>query len=108
MATDYKKLTEDLVKARLAAEKMAQGEDGGTANLDTMTIKLPYAREKKVIEAVKKAGLYTRGSREWLGTRYFICPPKCGQGNSRYRAVQAMVEIMEKAGWDVLVYYQAD
>ncbi len=108
MAVDYKKLTEDLIKARIAAEEAAKGKDGGTANLDTMTIKIPGAREKKVIEAVKAAGLYTRGKSEWLGVRYFINPPTCGQGNSRYRAVQAMSKVMEEAGYNTLIYYQMD
>ncbi len=108
MKIDYKKLTEDLIKARLAAEKAAEGEDGGTANLDTMTIKLPRAREKKVVEAVKKAGLYTSGRSEWIGPRFFISPPKCGQGNSRNRAVEAMAKVMREAGYDVLVYYKMD
>ncbi|OZV12289.1 hypothetical protein CIW83_09320 [Tissierella sp. P1] len=107
MDTDYKKLTEDLIQARLAAEKAAEGEDGGTANLDTMTIKLPRANEKKVIEAVKKAGLYTRGRRDWLGPRYFISGPG-GQGNSNTRAVEAMTKVMREAGWNVLIYYQMD
>lgn len=108
MATDYKKLTEDLIKARCFAEKAAKGEDGGTANLDTMTIKLPRAKENKVIEAVKKAGLYTRGRREWLGARFFISPPGGGQGNARNRAVEAMTKVMREAGWDVLTYCQMD
>ncbi|SCG82682.1 hypothetical protein DW1_1109 [Proteiniborus sp. DW1] len=108
MAIDYKKLTEDLIMAKQAAEEAAKGEDGGTANLDTMTIKLPRANENKVIEAVKKAGLYTRGKSEWIGPRFFISPPKCGQGNSRNRAVEAMAKVMREAGWGILVYYQMD
>lgn len=107
MATDYKKLTEDLIKARIAGEEAAKGDDGGSANLDTMTIKLPRAREKKVIEAVGKAGLNC-GKIEWLGVRYFIYPPSCGQGNSRYRAVKAMTQFMRQTGWDVLTYCQMD
>lgn len=108
MATDYKKLTEDLIKAKQAAEEAAKGEDGGTANLDTMTIELPRARETKVIEAVKQAGLYTSGRVEWFGTKYFIRPPRCGQGNSRNRAVEAMAKVMREAGYRVLTYYQMD
>lgn len=105
---DYKKLTADLIKARAAAEEAGKGEDGGTANLDTMTIKLPRANEKKVIEAVKAAGLYTRGRTEWFGSRFFIPPPRCGQGNSRVRATEAMEKVMKEAGWDVLMYCQMD
>lgn len=104
MAIDYKKLTDDLIKAKIAAEEAAKGEDGGTANFDRMTIKLPRASENKVVEAVRKAGL-SCNKIDWLGPRYFIYPPKCGQGNSRYRAVQAMAKVMREAGYDVLVVY---
>ena len=107
MSTDYGKLTANLIKARVAAEKAAEGEDGGTASLDTMTISLPNARENKVIEAVEKAGL-SCSKIEWLGPRYFIYPPKCGQGNSRNRAVEAMTQVMRETGYDVLVYYKID
>ncbi len=105
---DYKKLTADIIKAKEAAIEAGKGEDSGTANLDTMTIKLPRANEKKVIEAVKAAGLYTRGRREWIGSRFFILPPTCGRGNSRVRATEAMRNVMREAGWDVLMYCQMD
>jgi hypothetical protein len=105
---DYKKLAEDLIKARLAAEEAAKGEDGGTANLDTMTIRLHRANEKKVIEAVKAAGLHTLGKRQWLGPCYFIGPPNCGQGNSRVRATEAMEKVMKEAGYEALMYCQMD
>ena len=105
---DYKKLTEDLIKARLAAEEAGKGEDGGTANLDTMTLRLPRANEKKVIEAVKAAGLHTQGRSERIGPCYFIGPPACGQGNSRVRATKAMHKVMEDAGYYVLMYCRMD
>jgi hypothetical protein len=105
---DYKKLTSDLRRAKAAAEEAGKGEDGGTANLDTMTLRIPKAIEKKIIEAVKKAGLYTRGRSEWLGPCYFIPPPACGRGNSRVRATEAMEKVMREAGWDVLMYCKMD
>jgi hypothetical protein len=107
MKIDYKKLTDDLRRAKEAGEIAAYGEDGGTANLDRVTIKLPGAIEKKVIDAVKAAGLYTRGRREWIGTRYFISGPG-GQGNSRVRVNEAMRKVLEEAGYDVLIYQQMD
>jgi hypothetical protein len=108
MAIDYKKLTTDLIKAREAAEEAGKGEDGGTANLDTMTISIPRANEKKVIEAVQAAGLHTSGRENWIGSRFFISPPRCGQGNSRVRATEAMAKVMREAGWDVLMYCKMD
>jgi hypothetical protein len=108
MSIDYKKLTQDLIKARIAAEAAAKGGDGGTANLDTMTIQLPRANEKKVIASVEAAGLFTMGRREWIGPRYFISPPACGQGNSRVRATEVMEKVMRESGWEVLIYCQMD
>jgi hypothetical protein len=105
---DYKKLTADLTKARIAAEEAAKGEDGGSANLDCMTLSIPRANEKKVIEVVQAAGLYTSGRTNWIGPRFFISPPRCGQGNSRVRATEAMLKIMREAGWDVLMYCKMD
>lgn len=104
---DYKKLTSDLIKAKAAATEAAKGEDGGSANLDTMTIKISGSIEKCVIEAVKAAGLHTMGKTEWIGLRYFIQPPPCGQGNSRVRATKAMLKVMKEAGWEVLMFYQS-
>ena len=94
-------------RATEAGEIAARGEDGGTANLDTVTLSLPSANEKKVIEAVRAAGLHTRGKREWIGPRYFINVPG-GQGNSNVRAVEAMKKVLTEAGWDVLIYRQID
>jgi hypothetical protein len=108
MAIDYKKLTSDLIRAREAAIEAGKGEDGGSANLDCMTLKLPRANEKKVIEAVRAAGLYTSGRTEWIGSRFFISPPRCGQGNSRVRVTRAMEKVMQEAGWDVLMYCKMD
>lgn len=108
MKIDYKKLTEDLINAKEAAKEAIIGEDGGTANLDSMTIALPGAREEKVIQAVKDAGLYTRGRRQWIGTRYFISPPIGSQGNDRVRQVEAMCKVMREAGYDILMYQQMD
>lgn len=105
---DYKKLTDDLIKAKESALSAIKNEDGGTANLDCMTIKLPRYNEEKVIAAVKEAGLYTRGKREWLGTRYFIHPPVGSMGNDRCRQVTAMCRVMESLGYSVLMFEQTD
>ncbi len=107
MKYDYKKLTEDLKRAKEAGMIASKGEDGGTANLDRVTLRLPGAREQKVIEAFEAAGLYTSGRTEWIGLRYFINGPG-GQGNSRVRANEAMRKVLEEAGYNVLIYHQMD
>jgi hypothetical protein len=107
MKYDYKKLTEDLRRAKQAGVIAAQGEDGGSANLDCITLGLPGAIEKKVIEAVDAAGLHTSGKTKWIGTRYFLSSPG-RQGNSRVRANEAMKKVLEEAGYDVLIFNKMD
>ena len=107
MSINYQKLTEDLINARIAAEEAERGDDGGSANLDTLTIKIPRAREDKVIEAAQKAGLHV-SKQEWLGPRFFVYPPKCGQGNSRVRATKAMKKVLVEAGYRCLMYERID
>ncbi|EGO63564.1 hypothetical protein [Acetonema longum] len=109
MATDYKKLTDDLIRAKSTAVASTSGsDDGGTANRDTMVLRIPRAKEDKVLEAIKAAGLHCRGKSNWLGPGYFIYPPGGGQGNSRAKAVEAMAKSMESDGWKVHIYYQMD
>lgn len=92
----------------MEAEKEAKGEDTGFINLDTMTILVPRANNKKMIVAVEAAGLITSGARVWMGKRYFINPPKCGQSSSRKRAVQAMSRVMKNCGWEVLIHSETE
>lgn len=106
--TKYDKLVKDLIEAREASIEAGKSEDGGTANLDSVFLRLPRKREEKVLEAIKKAGLYCRRKTQWVGTGYMISPVGCGQGNSRARAMQAMKKVLENKGYDVLGYYQMD
>jgi len=107
---DYKKLTDDLIKASSAAEKAAVGDDGGSANCDRLMLFLPRAREDRVITSIIEAGLHCRGKgRTFFGKACYYISPNCGgQGNSRYRAVQALEKSMEADGWKVSVHYQID
>lgn len=105
---DYQKFTKDLAEAEKISKDAMTGDDGGTANLDCMTIRLPRLPEKKVIAAVKEAGLYTAGKRNHLGMRYFISPPCGAQGNDRCRQVEAMYKSMKDKGYDVLNFYMSD
>ena len=104
---NYKNLKEILIKVRQAAIEAAKGEDGGTANLDTITIELPRAREEKVIKAAAEAGLHV-SKINWIGVRYFVYPPACGQGNARVRATEAMKKVLNEAGYNTLMYCKMD
>ena len=104
---DYVKLKETLIKVREAAIESAKGEDGGTANLDTITVELPHARETKVEQIASEAGLHASKT-NWIGVRYFIFPPSCGQGNARVRATEAMKRVLNEAGYSTLMYCRMD
>lgn len=104
----YDSLAKDLIESRQASIEAGKGDDGGTANLDSVFLGLPRWREDKVLEAIKKAGLYCTAKTQWIGTGYLISPVGCGQGNSRARAMQAMKKILTDKGYDVLGYYRAD
>ncbi|BCJ86467.1 hypothetical protein [Effusibacillus dendaii] len=109
MKVDYEKLVTDLKnaneKAVIEAEKY---DDGGSANLDRVFLRIPGARESKVLEAIKQAGLYCRSKRQWIGTGYFISPTVNGQGNKRYIGVETMSKHLRECGWDTLVFAKMD
>ena len=104
---DYIKLTKDLINAKLAAIEAAKGDDGGSANLDTVTIRLPRAREVNIKKAAKEAGVHV-SKIDWIGVRYFVFPPACGQGNARVRATEAMKKVLHEAGYETLMYSKID
>lgn len=109
MATDYNKLIEDLKAAnKVASEAAAASDDGGTANLDSVFLTLPRAREVKVLEAIQTAGLYCRGKRKWIGEGYRITPTSGGQGNKRAKGVEVMAKELRDRGWNALVFYKMD
>lgn len=105
---DYKKLEQDLIKAKEASIQAGTGDDGGSANMDSVFLILPRAREKKVLEAIKNAGLFCRERIHWVGSGYLIPPCGCGQGNSRNRAMEAMKQSLKDSGYEVLGFYKVD
>ena len=109
MKIDFEKLLVDLQKAHIAAKEAAKsGNDGGTANLDSLALRLPRARETKVLEVIRDADLYCRHKSNWLGPCYFISHGCGGQGDRNTRAVEAMKKSLTTDGWDVMIYYQMD
>ncbi|MEC0110441.1 hypothetical protein P4H27_26070 [Paenibacillus taichungensis] len=105
---DYTKLTEDLKASHKAVQEAVVGtKDGGTANLDKVFMTLPRAREAKVLEAIRDAGLYCRAKRRWIGEGYMITV-NGAQANVRERSVTLFVAEMERRGYQVLAYRQMD
>lgn len=103
----YKKLENDLREAYEIAKEAATGDDGGAANLDATFLKLKGWREDKVLEAIRKAGLYCRGKTKWIGTGYMINTGG-GQGNDRVRVRNKFLSILREKGYEVLAFDQMD
>lgn len=109
MKYDFSKLEVDLIEGnRLAMEQVELSADGGTANLDCCFLILDGAREIKVLETIKKAGLYCRTRSRWIGNGYFITPTSGGQANKRSLAVETMSKYLKSCGWECLTFYKMD
>lgn len=103
----YEKLTQDLKEAYSEALKAKTNNDGGTANLDCTFLKLKGWRERKVLESIKKAGLYCRRKTEWIGTGYMINTGG-GQGDNNTRVRNKFAEILESKGYKVIHFDKMD
>lgn len=105
---NYIKLTNDLKDAYNVATRATEGmQDKGTSNLDKVFLVLPRAREDKVIEAIKEAGLYCRGKRQWIGAGYMITVSN-GQGDQNTQAVTVFTEFMTSRGYKAIAFRKID
>jgi len=105
---NYTKLTIDLKDAYKATTDATEGtDDKGTANLDKVFLVLPRAREDKVLEAIKDAGLYCRGKRQWIGSGYMISVSN-GQGDKNTKAVTVFTEFMTNRGYQAIAFRKMD
>lgn len=106
---DWQKLIQDLRDANQAAKAAAdKSDDGGSANLDSVFLRIPRQREVAVLKAIQEAGLYCREKSQWIGAGYFIDPQSGGQGNKNFIAVSVMTEHLQRNGWDALDFRKMD
>ena len=109
LAGKYAKLAEDLAAA--AAQGLAEAagtHDGGTCNMDAVSLDLPRWSHDKVEQAAKAAGVGCFVWNLW-GHKSYVFPIRCGyQGDARTKAAEAMREALEAAGYDTGMYYQMD
>jgi hypothetical protein len=108
MAIDYKKLAETAKIAREKSIEAGKGEDGGSCNLDAVSLKISRAREENVINALASGGLSAYKTTVWGLPRFLINPPECGQADSRTRACKAIHLVFESAGYNVSMFYMVD
>lgn len=107
---DWQKLIRDLRDANKAAKEAAEAvSDGGSANLDSVFLRIPRQQEIGVLKAIQEAGLYCRRKTDWIGKGYMITPSHDGgMGGKREKAVTVMVDELTKRGWDAIAYRKVD
>lgn len=101
----YEQLTLNLQHAgKEAAMLFGDSEDGGTYNLDAITIMLPRWNVGKVKTAVEAADMSA-----WKGNGYFVINPRTsGQANRRTRICEAIKKELKNKGYDVGMFYMVD
>lgn len=106
--TELNALNRALVLATLAASEFADTEDGGTCNLDMVTLKIKIPKKLTQYISVKLEKMYARDwGRLWRGY-YVVDIPLFGQGNRRTRMAEAACQALKDAGYDAMMYYQCD
>ena len=101
----YEQLTLDLQHAgKTAAMLFGDSEDGGTCNLDAITMTLPHWNTNKVKTAAEAAGMSA-----WKSSGYFVINPRTsGQANRRTRICGAIKKELKSKGYDVGMFYMVD
>ena len=105
---ELNELSEALINAVNAAAMLDNTEDGGTCNLDMVTLKIKIPKKFTQYISVKLEKMLTRDwGRLWKGY-YLVDIPLSGQGNRRTRMAEAACESLKAAGYNAQVYYQCD
>ncbi|WP_454839649.1 hypothetical protein [Pseudomonas hormoni] len=84
----------------------AAPDDGGSANLDRVYIRVGLLREA----TLDKAGItgWMQAATTYHSRAFHLSAPFAGQGNRRYAGVQAMYKSLKAEGVDCGVWYQMD
>lgn len=105
---ELNELNQALLSAVNAAAMLDNTEDGGTCNLDMVTLKIKIPKKLTQYISVKLEKMYARDwGRLWRG-HYVVGIPLSGQGNRRTRMAEAACNSLRAAGYDAQMYYQCD
>lgn len=101
--------TKAINEAQKAAANIANVQDGGSANLDTVTIDFTGWRKSSINKLAAKAGIQIgdKLSGLWKGS-CFVHFEVTGQGDRRYEEVQAAWKKLQEMGVPASVFYQLD
>lgn len=99
-------LAKALAKAKEAAMKYIDSEDGGTCNLDSCAVRLAGWRESMVKKACEIAGVSGyKWENDYLN--WHICFT-AGQGNRRSRMAEAFTASLSESGYEALDWSSID
>lgn len=105
---ELNELNNALINAVNAAAMLDNTEDGGTCNLDMVTLKIKIPKKLTQYISVKLEKMLTRDwGRLWKGY-YLVDIPLSGQGNRRTRMAEAACESLKAAGYNAMMFYQCD
>lgn len=88
------------------AAATAAPDDGGSANLDRVYLRVGLLREKTLHDAGLEG--WMQSSTTYHARAFHLGAPFPGQGNRRYAGVQAMYKSLIADGVDCGVWYQVD
>lgn len=103
-------LVSALKQAQEAADQFKDTYDGGSANLDSVTIKLKHWTEDSIVEVSKRSGISISrkmGSSLWKNDRW-ISFETHGVRACNTVACEAACKVLEEKGYDVSVFYKMD
>ena len=93
------------IESGKAAAKAAP-DDGGSANLDRVYLRVGLLREKTLHDAGLQGWMQSAST--YHARAFHLSAPFDGQGNRRYAGVQAMYKSLTAEGIDCGVWYQMD
>lgn len=101
-------LNKALINAVNSAAMLGDTEDGGTCNMDSVTLKISIPAKLAAQAWVKlEKMLASDYGRLWRGY-YMVDIPLSGQGNRRTRMAEAACNALESAGYNAMMFYQCD
>lgn len=109
MKPDIQHYANAIKEANEAAKSASQTDDGGTCNMDSVTIDFKGWRETDITKLQNMSGIRIgeKLSGHWRNSRW-IDTEAHGQGNNRTRMVEAAVNKLKEFNIPASVYYQMD
>lgn len=105
---ELNELNQALINAVNAAAMLDNPEDGGTCNLDMVTLKIKIPKKFIQYFSVKLEKMLTRDwGRLWKGY-YLVGIPLSGQGNRRTRMAEAACAALREKGYDACLFCTTD